>query len=165
MTAKDLERLVASDGGSVTALDTVTRKLRERYVQKPLACLLRGVRTGGRGPNAHRLNVFEAALVLLCYAGADVAERCTERLDDETFGGLVAVLSKLLHTPDALAMVEELRVGRQAAYAKVVLRHGPALHFGDQQGGGFRSEGILGGHLLKEVAGALRPARMNGVAA
>ncbi|ASY43339.1 hypothetical protein CJD35_01880 [Sphingobium xenophagum] len=164
MNAKQLERRLSVFGANASALDVVTRKLRESFK----------VSTAGRGMNAHSLSTDEVAWIIAAYAGSDVAARASETLARlaELIGvgaasafrhsnDFLATLQVVLGNPDWAWEVWEVRICRNLPIASIHYRNGQIEKFVApefvEHGAGygtsaFRSEGVLSAGFLHQLA-------------
>ncbi|MEO7688189.1 MAG: hypothetical protein ABIS51_02810 [Sphingomonas sp.] len=164
MIARDLERLLVILQAPASIVDLVTRDLRENGA----------IPTGGRGPNAPRIGAVEAAAMLIALAGADVASQAylaIAKVKGLRFveldalprhdGCLVTTLRKVLGDPPLASEIHEIRVCRNLPLAEIFYKDGAIERFVHQNvivdpmalgGGCFRSEGVLPGALLEQVA-------------
>jgi hypothetical protein len=174
MTAKELERLIARHGGNASALDQVTRKLREATK----------LSTGGRGFNAPSLPPHEAAWMLTAYAGSETASRAAHavlfysdfrRPDFYHVGpagpahgfsnGFDAAMQELLQEPRLLAEVHSIRFARNLPLVRIILRNGEVVSYCHKSEDlaeietraeqSFLSEGVLTRGLLEEIVANL----------
>jgi len=164
MNAKELERLLAHLGANPSAVDVVTRKLRDAFK----------VSTGGRGINAHRLSVDEVAWIVLTYAGSEIAAKAAETLarlldlitnepapapNVPWSNDFVASFQLILR--DEIQGVREVRVCRNVGIAEIIFDDGTVRKFvasnlavNDAAAAGqamFRSEGVLSGGLIEAL--------------
>lgn len=160
MNAKQLERFLADRGANASAVDVVVRKLRESFK----------LSTAGRGLSAHKLDGAEIVWVLTVYAGSETAARADETL--ARLSNLIAPAFRHKHIGnDFLSAVQvhfrngaedirEIRIGRNINMAVIVFNDGVEEVFVDagQHGqadlaaNAYRSEGVLSGGLLKQLA-------------
>lgn len=162
MRVRQLEFALQELGVPASALDVVTRQLR---AQKMLP-------VGGRGLNAPKIGPDEAAWVLIGLAGSDAAAQAAwalhKQLELRMVPGsaprhsdeFVSVVQILLGNPDWAGEVVELRVGRSHALSQIIYRDGHVERFVGPDaphlaaGGGmrFRTEGVIGGGMLHQIA-------------
>lgn len=161
MKARKLERILVSHGAPASFLDTVTRVMRTDG-KLPI---------GGRGPNAPDIGPFEAALMMIALAATDVAARAVEGLSRQISlktdaaaprfaDDLPSALQVALGNPDWARQIAEVRVGRTHAFSQIAYCDGHIEYFtipgtANPSGVGstaFRSEGILSGGLIHQVA-------------
>lgn len=175
MTAKDLERLIVRLGGNASALDTVTRKLREAT----------RLSTAGRGFNAPALSAAEAAWILMAYAGSPVAARAgrtvltfsdfrrpeTVRIKEPRLflsNDFNAALQELLQIHELLEHIESVSLAHNIPMATISLKDGRRANYchaganvGDVEARAaecFISQGVLTQGLLKQIADGLATA-------
>ncbi len=159
MKVRELARLLTVHGAPASFTDTVIRVLHSES-KLPI---------GGRGPHAPAIGADEAAWVLVGLASTDVAAQAGHGLNrqlslslygseparhDRDFTGAVQII---LGNPEWAAAVAEIRVGRSYPLSQIVYADGHVERFtvGGQRAFGtttFRSEGILPGGLLHQVA-------------
>jgi hypothetical protein len=158
----------------------VTRQLRASFKPNPDGSRPFGLPKAGNGSNAHRIDAFEASLILICYAGCEVAARCIERLIPLTclqarhvvdvgtaplptnFGQVVCDALELL---EVRAAISEIRIGRNIDFARVVTTDGRTINYCGKRkrlpqaelefARSFASEGVLPQNLLAAVAEGL----------
>lgn len=188
MTAKELERLIAERGGNASALDVVTRRLREAGF----------LPVGGRGVNAAALRPVDAASILIAYAGSEVAAKADETLRyyahfarpnwveigaprrrGSHFGGPVLsenfaeMLQSLLVHDEILIEVQAISFARNFPITRVLLNDGKQISYcapardlkevEAEANWSFRSEGVLTHNLLKRIAIDLRGEAIEGL--
>lgn len=158
MNVRDLERLLVNLGCEASTLDVITRLLRANDL----------LPVGGRGPNAPTIGAVEAARIVLAVAGSEVAARSLSALesmaqlycDNRDF---VGTMQALLADPEAAATVKEVRISRNLPLAIIAYDTGEEERFTSLQVDGgllsehnrYRSEGVLPGLMLAEIAGGL----------
>lgn len=164
MNARQLERLLVQHGAPASFLDVVTRKLREA-MRLP---------KGGRGLNAPEIGGDEAAWTLLGLAGTDTATQAahaiTRLLELRLPAGIeprhsrefVSAVQIILGSVEWAGEISEVRVGRSCPHSQIIYRDGHVEHFvlpdvsahaaASVGSARFRSEGVLSGGLLHQVA-------------
>lgn len=159
MKVRQLERLLVQHGAPASFLDTVTRVLRSES-RLPL---------GGRGVNAPDIGPDEAAWVMVGLAATDVAAQAGygfhRQLGLELYGNeqprhakhFVDAVQVILGSADWASEVAEVRVGRSYPLSQIIYADGHVERFterGERAFGtaSFRSEGVLAGGLLHQVA-------------
>lgn len=160
MNVRQLEKLLIFHGAPTSFLDTVTRVLRAES-RLPI---------GGRGPYAPQIGPDAAAWVMLALAGTDVAAQAGHALhrllELRLPTGIAAryapefvdAVQILLGSPEWAGEVAEIRVGRSHALSQIIYHDGTVEAFvaGEMIAANgsmrFRSEGIIGGGLLHQVA-------------
>ncbi|MEA1015576.1 hypothetical protein [Sphingosinicella sp. LY1275] len=164
MKVRQLERILAMHGAPASFLDTVTRSLRAEG-RLPI---------GGRGVNAPDIGPDEAAWVMIGLAATDVAAQAALRFalqlelalpegaSPRHARNFVDAVQALLGSPETAWEVWEIRVGRSHNFSQIVYRDGhvepfvlPNVPLSKATSVGsmaFRSEGIISGGLLHQVA-------------
>lgn len=164
MRVRQLERLLTTLGASATALDIVTRQLREA-TRLPI---------GGRGANAPHITGDEAAWIIIALASTETASQAVAGLSRQTelqlpreveprhSRSFVDTVQLILGSQEWAGNVVEIRVGRSHARSQVIYTNGdvenfvlPGMTAKQAEGVGtaaFRSEAVLSRGLLHQVA-------------
>lgn len=159
MNAKELERFLAARGANASAVDVVIRSLRK----------VSRVSTGGRGLHAAKLTPVEIGLVVMCYAGSDVASRADETafrlmsLNGPNFCRLSSYFPMAFQQliSEHLEEASEVRICRDHPYAVIQYADGGLEEFGrgpisvPPPANSFRSEGVIPDALIKDLREAL----------